>query len=183
MKPPAAQDCLISTPLSFRTALPAMRARNKMHDRLSYEEGVKKARRYCAYQERCVSEVEEKLKSWGVAGKDRGDIIDALIRDGFVNEQRYAEAYVSGKFRIKAWGRLKIQAGLRTKGVKEETICEVLRRIDEDAYLENLARLLDKKIRETGNFQDRNKVLWYLFSKGYEKELVLQVMRRYTDNN
>ena len=83
------------------------------------EVAIEKMKAYCAYQERCQQEVYEKLRKLSIYGNEADDILMELISENFLNEERYAEAYASGKFRIKSWGRVKIKQGLKAKNISE----------------------------------------------------------------
>lgn len=106
-----------------------------------------KISRYCAYQERSSGEVRHKLRLLGADSNTAGKLLERLADDNFINEERFARAYVRGKFRINGWGRLKIKNGLRAKGVDENLIRTVLaQEIDTAEY----ADLLHKTVSEKG---------------------------------
>ncbi|MCH5244136.1 MAG: RecX family transcriptional regulator [Lentimicrobiaceae bacterium] len=106
-----------------------------------------KISRYCAYQERSSGEVRQKLRLLGADSNTAGKLLERLADDNFINEERFARAYVRGKFRINGWGRLKIKNGLRAKGVDENLIRTVLaQEIDTAEY----ADLLHKTVSEKG---------------------------------
>ena len=130
---------------------------------------------YCAYQERSQQEVREKLYKMKLPTAQINEIIADLIANNFLNEARFAHAYVSGKFRMKKWGKNKIKQGLKLKGITAPLIKKALATIPEEAYLETLATLLAKKHRELGLKKDlktKNKLFSYAFSKGYESHLI-----------
>ena len=104
-------------------------------------QGYLKARGYCAYQERSQQEVRSKLYEWGLWKEVVEEVIVKLINDNFLNEERFALAYAGGKFRIKKWGKIKIQQGLKLKGVSEYCIKKAFASIDYDDYL----NLIQKK--------------------------------------
>lgn len=79
-----------------------------------------KAEAFCAYQERAQQELRDKLYEWGLHADEVEEIISELIVDNFLNEERFAIAYVSGKFRMKGWGKIKIKQGLKYKNVSEK---------------------------------------------------------------
>lgn len=68
---------------------------------------LERAKKYCAYQERCHSEVRSRLLEWKIYGDDLEEIIVALIEENFLNEERFAKAYVSGKFNMNHWGKIR----------------------------------------------------------------------------
>ena len=134
-----------------------------------------KAESYCAYQERAQQEVRDKLYEWGLHELDVENIIAELIADNFLNEERFAKAYVSGKFRMKGWGIIKIKQHLKAKRISEPLIKIALREIDLDEYELKLEELITKKIGENPNklsLAEKAKVVRYLQSKGYESHLI-----------
>ena len=134
---------------------------------------------FCAYQERCVQDVRIKLKSLGVAEKLMDLIISELIKDNFVNEERFARMFTSGKFRIKKWGKSKILGALRQKKVPEFFILDALNEINDLEYCQTLGQLLKKKSREISeeDLKKRNqKLINFAHSKGYEAPAIRKVM-------
>jgi regulatory protein len=144
---------------------------------LSYDDALKKLEHYCAYQDRCHSEVRSKLLDLGIYGDDLERIITDLIAEDFLNEQRFAESYARGKFRIKKWGRYKITTQLKMKRVSAYCIKKGLQEIDEEEYLETLTNLLKKKLGDNPSFEEKGKAAKYVINKGYESQLVWEVIK------
>ena len=89
-----------------------------MHrSKYSFLEAKTKLEALCAYQERCSFDLDKKMKEWGVDTEDRNRLLAHLIEHNFLNEERFAEAYVSGKVNIKKWGRVKIKMQLKSKKI------------------------------------------------------------------
>ncbi len=143
--------------------------------KLSYSEALLKARSFCAYQERAHSEVKEKLYSFGMF-KDEVDLLmEELIQSNFLNEERFAQAFVSGKFNLKHWGRIKIVAHLKQKGVSEYCIRIGLREIVEEEYLLTIRQLAQKKLElltPANELNQKVKLAHFLIGKGFETDLV-----------
>ena len=134
-----------------------------------------KAERYCSYQERCSYEVKQKLKELGADENEIEKIITSLEEDDFMNDERFARLFASGKFRIKRWGKNKIRSELKMKKVSDELIKKGLDAINKEDYLKTLLELAKKKEKEvkSKNSKDKNqKIGMYLLSKGYESELI-----------
>src|SRR6478609_9183383 len=112
---------------------------------MGLEEAKQKIFRYCAYQERCHSEVRNKLYEYGLFRSDIDNIISGLITEGFLNEERFAKAFAGGKFRIKQRGRLKIQIKLKLRGLTKNCIKTGLRQIGDVDYVKTLEALIKKK--------------------------------------
>jgi len=131
--------------------------------------------KYCAYQERCHSEVRHKLLSLGIYGDALEEIIFDLIQENFLNEERFARSYARGKFRIKHWGRNKIIKELKVRQVSEYCMRMALEEIDEEEYLQTLKKLARKKwseYRGMKNFERKGRLARYLASRGFESELI-----------
>jgi regulatory protein len=146
---------------------------------LTIEQALQKLRHYCGYQERCHSEVREKLYSLGVRKKDHDEIIATLIEEGYLNEERFAIAYAGGKFRMKQWGRVKIAYALRQKQVSDYSIKKALKQIDEKDYRAALTTLAKEKYESLKDEQwlvRKKKVLDYLMQHGYEADLATQAI-------
>ena len=112
---------------------------------LTKEQALQKLKHYCAYQERCHSEVKEKLYNLGVWKKDHDEIIASLIEENYLNEERFAIAFAGGKFRVKQWGRVKIKYELKQKQVSEYSIKKAMKQIGEEEYLALLHKLTEEK--------------------------------------
>ena len=135
---------------------------------------------WCAYQERSHYEVREKLYSYGLYSSDVEQIITSLITDNFLNEERFALAYVSGKFKIKKWGRVKIKQGLKFKRVSEYCIKKGINSIDPDEYEKTIHELIEKKsrsVKEKNEFKRKSKIAQYIISRGFESDLVWNALK------
>ena len=145
----------------------------------SFLEAKQKIEAYCAYQERCDFEVRQKLFSWNLKLEDVDALISDLITHNFLNEERFAEAYVSGKFRIKRWGRVKIRQQLKLKKISAYSINKGMSVIDDDEYIKTAKELIESKsrlIKSKNQWDKINKLKRYLSSKGYETELVHELV-------
>lgn len=138
-----------------------------------------KIQRFCAYQERCHQEVEKKLSSFGLGEEARGQLILELIQENFLNEERFASAYVSGKFRIKKWGKKKIQLKLKEKAVSDYCINKAMAEIDEEEYLKTLEEVINYKWRQVKDkdaYKKKGKVANYAYSRGFESSLIWEIL-------
>jgi regulatory protein len=150
---------------------------NKYH---SKEEALQKAKHYCAYQERCHSEVKEKLYSLGMNKNEVDELLSELISDNYLNEERFAIQFAGGKFRIKQWGRVKIKYELKKKQVSEYCIKKALAAIDERDYNKTLEKLFDQKLKtlkaEKNIFIKKRKLQDHLLQKGFETDIVRKLI-------
>lgn len=148
---------------------------------LTLEQALQKARHYCGYQERCHSEVKEKLYSFGLWKKDVEEALSRLIEENYLNEERFAIQFAGGRFRMKQWGRVKIRYELKQKQVGEYCIKKAIAAIDEEDYDRTLAKLAAEKwenLREEPNlYIRRKKVQDYLLQKGYESGLISEAVK------
>lgn len=150
----------------------------------SKKEAYKKVGDYCAFQERCQQEVRNKLYLWGLHKEDVEAMIADLISDGFINEERFSKAFAGGKFRIKKWGRVKIADELKHRNISDYCIKSAMDEIDNREYLKTLNEIIRKKAKEkTGNnkFSKYAKVAAYAISRGYESDVVWDIIRYMTE--
>lgn len=112
---------------------------------LSKDEYRNKAARYCAAAEHCESEVREKLRQWGAEAKNTDEIVDFLIDNNYINEERYARAFAHDKLRYNGWGKMKIRYMLMGKRISRSAIEAALAALDENEYEEVLRKVAEKK--------------------------------------
>ena len=151
--------------------------KNKISDP---KKALLKAQKYCVYQERCHEEVREKLYEWRVLPEVLENTIAELITSNFINEERFAKVYAGGKFRIKKWGRIKIEGKLRSKNISVYCIKKGLEEIDEEDYLKTLREVIEKKAQnldERDDYLRKNKIARYAIRKGFEQGLVWEVLK------
>ena len=148
--------------------------------RLSSAEALARIYRYCAYQERSHQEVKNRLYEYGLYSSEVDELLSRLITEGFLNEERFAKAFAGGKFRMKKWGRLKIQNKLESLGLTNKCIGSGMKEIDPTDYSKTLKDLIKKKAQQTieqNSFKKRDKVARFAIAKGYEPELVWEVVK------
>ncbi|WP_431133391.1 regulatory protein RecX [Psychroserpens mesophilus] len=139
------------------------------------DEAQKRLEHYCAYQERCHKEVSQKLYDMNMIPEARDQIIVHLLQHNFLNEERFAKAFVRGKFRIKKWGKQRLQLELKRKDINKTIIAIALKEINLDDYYHTFNKLAEKKlemIKETNSQKRRKKLANYLFYRGWESQLV-----------
>ena len=112
---------------------------------LTKEQAYQKLKHYCAYQDRCHSEVKNKAYSFGLRKPDVEELTSKLIEENCLNEERFAKAFAGGKFRIKQWGRIKIRSELKYKQISYYCIAAALDEIDDLKYKETLHKLAVKR--------------------------------------
>ncbi len=143
------------------------------------KDALRKAASFCAYQERTQQEVRDRLNEWDIYGDDAEEVIAELISQNYLNEERFAKSFAGGKFRVKHWGKRKIRQHLQQRGIAGYNLEQAMKEIAPDDYRETLAELLDKKrllIRDDNPLVVKQKLVRYALSKGYESELIWQVL-------
>jgi regulatory protein len=154
--------------------------RSHSNAKLSTQDLIVKLEAYCAYQERCFSEIKSKLVSLGAEENQCKLIIDHLSKTNFFNQKRFVEAFVIGKLRSNKWGRIKIKSALIQKQIEKELINQSLYSfIDSDEYNETLKYLFERKSNELANESDKwkkkEKIVRFLSSKGFEYDLIMDL--------
>ena len=136
---------------------------------------LSKLMRYCAFQERSSKEVLTKIGAYNVEDLQSKLIYNYLIQHNYLNDNRYACAFVSGKFRINKWGKIKIKMTLLFKGIDATVIEKAMNEINQTEYLKTLQALAINKIEHINAknaFDLKNKTRRYLLNKGYEADLI-----------
>ena len=143
----------------------------------TFEEIKQKIVNYCVYQDRCHAEVEQKMKEFLLIPEAKEEILLYLIKENYLNEERFTRSYIRGKFYIKKWGRNKIKVNLLQKGISEKLIVKAYGEIDDNEYLAAIKTILEKIIptfKGLKEYQKKQKAIKYLLSKGYEYDLIVK---------
>ncbi len=149
-----------------------------MSKRYTPQEAKIKIGRYCASRERSQYEVKEKLYSYGLYTSEVNDVLFDLIAEDFVNEERFAKAYVMDKLRINHWGINKIKLGLQNKKISKPCMNLGFKEIDQEEYNGILKGVLERKnrlIQETNAYKRLAKLMNYGVSRGFEYGLVREI--------
>ncbi len=150
-------------------------------DRPEYLKQVKrKIANYCAYRERCTSEVRDKLTSYECQPDEVDELLTFLEAEGFLDDQRFAQAYAKDKFRQNKWGKIKIRLYLKQKQLSSDLIEEGLSSIPEQEYLDTLDHLVERKYKSVmgeNAYIKSNKTAQSIVGKGYESDLVWTAIR------
>jgi regulatory protein len=152
--------------------------------RLTKEQVLQKLRFYCRYQQRCHSEIKEKLFELGVNKKDHDELLTELVKENCLNDERFAVAFTSGRFKLKQWGRKKIQRGLREKRVSDEIAQKALEQINTKEYMAILNKLAKKRyaaLKHEQHLVRKKKTMDYLIQKGYELDLVRKAINNFSN--
>ena len=138
-----------------------------------------KIMKFCAYRERTWKEVDMKLKEYLATDEIKQKIKTFLAEENFVNEERFANAFVRGKSSIKKWGKIKIKSELQRKRINPESFEEAFENINQDEYQERLKGLLETrntKFKDETGYDRKVKLVRYGMSKGYESDIVWELV-------
>ncbi len=147
---------------------------------LTPDQVLDKMAKYCAYQERCVKDVRDKLKTFDLPQEEKTKILDYLLDNRFVNDERFAKSFVRGKVNQSGWGMNKIRFHLIQKGITKELIDEALGQTDEEVYRQRLIEILKTKaktVKAANDYEKKRKLAAYAMQKGFESNLVWEVLK------
>lgn len=150
-----------------------------MENKFSLVQIIEKAERYCAMQERCISDVIKKCYDWKLNKEEHSKVIDHLLQHHFIDEERFAFAFVRSKFNFKGKGKNKILFELKNKKIDSNIIEEAMKQIEEDDYEEKLIKLAVAKLKtlnKDDRYKQRTKLTQYLMQRGYEYEKIKSVI-------
>ncbi|WP_299365992.1 regulatory protein RecX [Winogradskyella sp.] len=146
------------------------------------DEAQKTLENYCAYQERCHKDVKTKLRKMNMIPEAIDKIMVHLIQNDYLNEERFAKAFVSGKFRIKKWGKNRLVRELKFREISKYTIDIALKEIDEAEYhftLEELIKKRIKDVKESNMLRKKKKVADYMLYRGWESYLIYEKLNEH----
>ena len=150
------------------------------HKSYTFLEIKQKLVNYCVYQDRCHKEVEQKMWDYLLIPEAKEEILLYLMKENYLNEERFTRSYIRGKFYMKSWGRNKIRNHLKFKEVPEKLINSCFDEIDEDDYQKTLAKLFHnyfEKIKGLQVYQKNSKTIKYLLGRGFEYEEITDVIK------
>lgn len=149
---------------------------------LHADKALEKLMAYCSKMERCEFDVKQKLYFWGIDTKKSQEVLERLKNEGFINNDRYIEAYIRGKYYYNKWGKVKIRFNLKLKGYDENDIVEPLDSFfDNIDYEQMIYEQLDRKNRSLiidDEYQRKSKLIQFGQSRGYETEISLSCVDR-----
>jgi regulatory protein len=143
------------------------------------DEIKRKLEHYCAYQDRCHKEVEQKMWEFNLIPEAKELILLSLMKDDFLNEERFSKSYARGKFRIKNWGKQLIVRELKFRDISAYNIKTALKEIDETEYLKTLYSITENRnevISEPNVYKRKKKLIDFLMRKGFENDLIFKTV-------
>ncbi|SMO60088.1 regulatory protein [Chryseobacterium rhizoplanae] len=144
----------------------------------TFEEIKQKLVNYCVYQDRCHAEVEQKMREFLLIDEAKEEIILYLLKENYLNEERFTRSYIRGKFYIKHWGKTKIKMNLKQKQISERLISSCFDEIDDSDYEKTIRKIFEGYYsKQTGlkEYQKKTKTIKYLMSKGFEYEKIIDI--------
>jgi regulatory protein len=157
-----------------------------MEGDINYRQILTKAMAVCSRSERCRFDVVEKLRQWELPEDEIAPAIDYLIKERFLDEERFVRFYVNDKLRFNKWGKVKLSFMLRQKQISENIIREAFSQIDNDLYLKTLRSLLASKIKSikgSSDYERKGKLAVFAQSHGFESELAYQIAAEMIGND
>ena len=153
-----------------------------MHNKRVYDIkiAIERLKNYCALQDRCQWDVTQKMKEWGLLEMTQNHILEILIQEKYVDEERFTQSFCRGKFLIKKWGKVKITNELKKKKISDICIKKGLEEIDLTEYdllLENLLTKKNDTLRDKNHFTRKSKLARFLIQRGFEGNLVWDKIR------
>ena len=139
-----------------------------------------KAALLCSRYEKCTSQIYEKLKLWGLSTAESEQVVKQLVEEKYLDDERFARAYVKDKFRFNHWGKQKIAHVLRAKNISPEILDLALEEIVDDDYSDNLRKLLtdkEKSIKSKDKYDKRNKLMRFALGRGFESGKVYAIFK------
>lgn len=139
-----------------------------------------KAAFLCSRSEHCVSEIREKLKLWGLSSEDSELVIAKLVEEKYIDDERFARAYVKDKFRFNHWGKQKIAFMLRSKNISSEIMELAFEEIEDEGYSDELRKILtdkEKSIKAKDQYDKRNKLMRFAMGRGFESVQISAVLK------
>ena len=150
---------------------------------LTISQALEQMKRFCAYQERCISDVRLRLYKDGFKGDEAEWAISELISEGYLNEERFARSFARGKFRINKWGRIKIEIELRARNVSAGNIRRGLSEISDSAYETCLRELIRKLGGAESSEKAKLKIKRSLMQRGFESALISRLLKCSDDSD
>jgi len=155
-----------------------------MSENALFKTALNKAMAMCSRREFCIEDIRNKLQLWGVGKNDTEKIIGILIKENFINESRYAIAFVKDKFNYNKWGKVKIAVHLRVKKLPPDIVSSALDSIDNELYTKVLKELIAnhrRAVKAKNQYDLKAKLLRYGLSKGFESSLLYDILNDLED--
>ncbi|MDP3915215.1 MAG: regulatory protein RecX [Bacteroidota bacterium] len=149
---------------------------------LSREQNIAydKAAVLCSRSEKCTSEIQEKLKLFGLSVEESQPVIKKLVDEKYIDDERFARAFVKDKFRFNHWGKQKIEYMLRAKKINQEILALAFEEIEDEGYADELLKLLTDKaktVKGKDQYDKRNKLMRFAMGRGFESGKIYAALK------
>lgn len=147
----------------------------------TYEEALHRAASLCSMAEKSEADIRRKLSDWGIDDAESARILSHLKKEKFLDETRFATAFVRDKFRFSQWGRVKIAYALRQKEVSEAIVADALCLINDDEYADvllNLLRNKKKSLKSGSDYEKSAKLVRFAQSRGFESDIIFKTIKK-----
>ncbi|AHW59951.1 regulatory protein [Draconibacterium orientale] len=148
------------------------------------QQAYSKMAQLCSRSEQCSADIRKKILTYEIVDEIVDEIIEKLIAEKYIDDERFARAYVNDKFRFNKWGRVKMRFYLRQKGLSDATIEKGLEKIDEEKYIKVLVKIMKDKaktIKNKDRFTKMGQIIRYTQGRGFEPELIHRHMNEVLD--
>lgn len=147
---------------------------------LTEKEVLSRLQTLCARSEHCSHEMREKMMRWGIASDVQDKIVDRLIDDKFIDDERFARVFISDKLRFNHWGRRKIEQALFQKRIPKQISQPILNEITDQEYIEQLLPLIKSKRKSLSSVEDdyelRQRLVRFALQRGFTFDVIRQVI-------
>jgi regulatory protein len=144
-----------------------------------YKTALNKAMVQCSRRELCKYDIRIRLEEWGIKSADIEKIINELVKENFINDERFASAFVRDKFTYNKWGKVKIASHLKAKQISGDILIKALNSIDNEVYIKFINELISirrKSVKSKNKYDLKAKLLRYGLSKGFESQLLYDIL-------
>ena len=160
-----------------------MQMNENLNENLNANDNVKKAYQrltaLCARGEHCQQDLLTKMRQWGLNDQEQALVMERMVSERYVDDERYARAFVSDKVNFAKWGRRKVEQALWMKRIDSDTATRVLNEVDDQQYIDTLRPLLRQKRRTTKAANERElnqKLMRFALSRGFTMDIIRQCM-------
>jgi len=139
-----------------------------------------KAAVLCSISEKCTSEIQEKLRLFGLSVEESEPVIKKLVDEKYIDDERFARAFVKDKFRFNHWGKQKIEYMLRAKKINQDILALAFEEIEDEGYADELLKILTDKaktVKAKDKFDKRNKLMRFAMGRGFESGKIYAALK------
>lgn len=133
----------------------------------------------CARSEHCQQEMLDKMRQWGVSEEERAQVMQRLVNERYVDDERFTRAFVNDKIRYNKWGRRKVEQALWMKRIDEHIARAILDEVNDEEYTATLTPMLKQKRRTTkanSDYELNMKLIKFALSRGFTMDIIKQCL-------